>query len=177
MLQTPPVLPAVPSVVSLPTFLWSLLGVGVSSSVLASFLLLAGIDRLLIRRLKHEDNAPLFDKLLVAAFARTKGDLMALLNEWYAVDRQRNEETARTLEVNTDRIEWVEEAVTRQGEELSKQSREQHQATTQGMAAITRTLEGIQKEAQATAVAVARIETRVNEWDGRERRRRDDDRD
>lgn len=177
MLQTPPVLPTVPSVVSLPTFLWSLLGVGVSSSVIASFLLLAGIDRLILRRLKHEENAPLFDALIIAAFVRKKGEIMALLNEWYAVDRQRNEETARNLEVNTDRLEAFEEAVKRQGEELSRQSRDQFERSTRAQETMTDTLAEIQKEAKAMAIAVVRIETRMNEWDGRERRRRDDDRD
>lgn len=162
---------ALPSVVSLPTLIWSMLAASVGGSVLASFVLLAALDRLLMRRLRHEDNAPLFDKLIVAAFLRNKGEIMTLLNEWYAPERGRNEQTAREVEANTDRLEAFEEAVKRQGEELSRQSRDQFERSTRAQETMTYTLAEIQKEAKATAIALTRIETRMNEWDGRERRR------
>ena len=87
-------------------------------------------------------------------------------------DRLMQQQQTRDLvETNADRIAFVEAAVKAQGEALTKELARAMEHMARSTDAQTRIMEKIQKELEDHSIVIARMDERISQWDGRERRR------
>jgi hypothetical protein len=117
----------------------------------------------------------LFDDQVVKSLRRSRANVIELLNEWFNVRNQAIDEALSTIDTHEDRMHAFESSLLAQGESLNRALDEHQRRQTKALETITGTLGAIQKEASATAIAVARIQGVVESgvWNGVERRSRD----
>jgi hypothetical protein len=99
-----------------------------------------------------------FDAHFIRAFDRCRDRIMSRLDTWYADRVAENAHTAQQVKINSDRIEGFGTSLTRQGDALQTQLGAHFSQSATALHSVVLALTAVQKEAQATAQAVARIE-------------------
>jgi hypothetical protein len=113
-----------------------------------------------------------FDRMVMQALMRCKPELREIVNDLYATELKAIEAIGEDVDTNKQRLAFIDAQVAEQGRMHREQTANQYAQTARTLESMTTTLVEIQKEAKATAVAVARLEVVAEMWDGTTERRK-----
>lgn len=106
----------------------------------------------------------LVDQVFIGSYTRNKDFVIGRHAEWWSHRMTEFDETVKMVAARGDQITHLELLVTDGLKQRESQSVEHHRQSTEAMALIAHALTAVQKEAQATAVAVGRIEGQLTSF-------------
>lgn len=153
--------------------IWSAIGIFFGSATVGAFVALAVVDRVLVRRLKSNDNSDSVDGIVVGAITRREAELAVLVNRITAHRFADLDAKWVVAQTNHDRLETVESiqelSITRIAK-LETETRDMPRMV-DALERIERAMEGIAKGMNDTRDLV---HTMKGEWNAEMRRRSTD---
>lgn len=144
-----------------------------SAWAVATFVLKPLVDRWLKSRI--EADTRWFDGIVFDTLDRNdkNRDIERRRIERLFHDRMASsKELSDRVEANRDRLVFIEESNARQGEAITKELARAMDHMARSTDAQTRIMEKIQKELESHSIIIARLDERIQQWDGHERRQR-----
>lgn len=144
----------------------------IGNVALTTFVALAVFDRLIVRRLKSDDNTDSVDSVVMGALARREAQLGQAVNRVLSSRLDALDEKCSVAETNRDKLEAIEKIQELQSARLTRLESE-----TRDMPRMIDALERIETamEAMSRSMTETRdmVHTLKGEWDGTKRRATD----